>query len=458
MAALCVWMNGQRVGTWTAGQSAVSEFVYDPAWTQSAYFRVLSLSIPATADLIVRGNQVTSYFDNLLPDNPAIRKRIGERFKVRADTFELLMAIGRDCIGAVQLLPPGAQPSGWNEVRAIALTDTDVARHLRAVTAPASGIGALDDADALRISLAGAQEKSAFLRMGGKWFRPTGATPTTHIMKLPLGIIAGGLDFKRSVENEWLCAQFIEAMGLPAARTAIETFEDQTVLVVERFDRRWIGADCAEVDKRRFSPGKGVYIARLPQEDFCQALGVPLERKYQKDGGPSIAQGLQLLAGSEHAAEDRSRFALTQLLFWLLAAPDGHAKNFSIQHAVGGRYHLTPLYDVLSAWPLIGRKAKQLQYEKVTVAMALRGKSAHYRMDTIQARHWHALALSVGVDGLWERMIDTVVRASEVFHSLHERLPPDFPESVFNAIGSGIKRHARVFLDALESVPPIRRG
>jgi serine/threonine-protein kinase HipA len=450
VAALCVWMNGQRVGTWTPGKSAASEFVYEPVWIRSDYFRVLSLSIPVTADLTVRGNQVTSYFDNLLPDNPAIRKRIGERFKVRAETFELLTAIGRDCIGAVQLLPPAMEPSGWNEVQANPLTDAEVALHLRAVTAPASGIGARNDVDDFRISLAGAQEKSALLRMSGRWFRPFGATPTTHIVKLPLGVIAGGLDFKFSVENEWLCAQFLEAMDMPVANTDIETFEDQTVLVVERFDRRWIGANAAEIDKRRFSPGKDVYIARLPQEDFCQALGVPLERKYEKDGGPSIAQGLQLLAGSERAAADRSHFVLTQLLFWLLAAPDGHAKNFSIQHAVDGRYHLTPLYDVLSAWPLIGKKAKQLQYEKVSLAMSLRSKNAHYRLGFIQARHWHTLARSVGVDGLWVRMIATVERAGEVFYSLQKRLPSTFPEPVFNAIGKGIERHAKNFLDNLK--------
>lgn len=449
MASLCVWMNGQRVGTWTPAKGT-SEFVYEKAWIQSPYFRALSLSIPVTADLTVRGNQVTSYFDNLLPDNLAIRKRIGERFKVRAETFELLTAIGRDCIGAVQLLPPDTEPSGWNEIQATALTQAQVSIHLRAVTAPASGMGALDDDGDFRISLAGAQEKSALLKMGGKWFQPLAATPTTHIMKLPLGIVAGGLDFKHSVENEWLCARFLGAMGMRVANTSIERFEDQTVLVVERFDRRWIGAEPDDVNKRRFSPSKGMYIARLPQEDFCQALGVALERKYEKDGGPSIAQGLQLLAGSEHAAADRSHFVLTQLLFWLLAAPDGHAKNFSIQHAVGGRYHLTPLYDVLSAWPLIGRKARQLQYEKVSLAMALRSKNKHYRLGSVQVRHWRALAQSVGVDGLWERMIATVEGAIDTFYSLEKQLPATFPESVFTAIGKGIERHARDFLASLQ--------
>jgi serine/threonine-protein kinase HipA len=452
MPSLAVWMNGRRVGTWTPGASKASEFIYDEKWIHSRFFRALSLSIPVTADLTVRGMNVTNYFDNLLPDNPDIRKRLGARFKVRAETFELLTAIGRDCVGAVQLLPPDTQPEGWNEVRALPQTQAQVAAHLRSVTAPASGFGANEEPDAFRISIAGAQEKSAFLQMGGKWFRPEGATPTTHIMKLPMGVIAGGLDFKLSVENEWLCALFLEAIGLDVARTHIERFEDLTVLVVERFDRRWVGVEQAEVGRRNFSPGKGMYIVRLPQEDFCQAFGLPLEEKYEKDGGPSIGQGLQLLAGSDRAAADRNHFVLSQLLFWLLAAPDGHAKNFSIQHAVGARYHLTPLYDVLSAWPLIGRGPKQRQYEKVSLAMALRGKSAHYRLNSIHARHWRDLAHSAGIEGLWERMIETVERAAGVFKSLEKRLPSEFPESVYAAIAKGIGRHAADFLQGVKDL------
>ena len=445
-------MNGKRVGTWTTGKSAASEFEYDKAWIASKYFRALSLSIPVTADLTVRGTNVTYYFDNLLPDNPEIRKRLGARFKVQADTFELLQAIGRECVGAVQLLPMGAAPEGWDRIRTTALTEAQVAAHLRSIVAPARGFGAEEEPDEFRISIAGAQEKSAFLRMGGKWFRPEGATPTTHIVKLPMGVIAGGLDFKLSVENEWLCAQFLDTMGFRVANTSMERFEDQTVLVVERFDRQWVDVDAAAVNRRRFTPAKGVYLIRLPQEDFCQAFGLPLEKKYEKDGGPSIAQGVRLLSGGEQSADDRSHFVLTQLVFWLLAAPDGHAKNFSIQHGVGGRYRLTPLYDVLSAWPLIGKGAKLKQYEKVSLAMALRGKSAHYRLNSIQTRHWFELALAVGIQGLWARMIDCVERAPSGMASLESKLPKDFPEKLYVGIAKGIDRHVKDFLAGLKNL------
>lgn len=449
MPSLVVWMNGQRVGTWSMSRSEASTFNYDAAWTKSEFFRALSLSIPVTADLEVRGPSVTYYFDNLLPDNPDIRKRIGTRFKVQTDTFDLLTAIGRDCVGAAQLLPPDTLPEGWNQVRATVLNEAQIAAHLRSVVAPPNAFAGDENPDEFRISIAGAQEKSAFLRMGGKWFRPEGPTPTTHIMKLPMGIIAGGLDFKLSVENEWLCAQFLEAIGLNVANTRVERFEDLTVLVVERFDRRWLGAEPAAVNKRGFSPAKGTYLVRLPQEDFCQALGLPLQKKYENQGGPSIADGLQLLSGSERSAADRSQFAQAQLMFWLLAAPDGHAKNFSIQHGVGGRYHLTPLYDVLSAWPLIGKGPKLRQYEKVSLAMAVRGKNAHYRLNSVQTRHWFELAQSIGVRGLWERMIESVERAPVAIASIEKKLPKEFPESVYAAIAKGIGRHAKEFLTGI---------
>ncbi len=183
------------------------------------FSRALSLSIPITADRTVKGPQVTNYFDNLLPDNPDIRKRIGAKWSVRSETFDLLTAIGRDCVGAVQLMPEGEKPSGWNEIKTIPLDEAQIAAHLRQVTRTGHSFGSDDDDDDFRISIAGAQEKTALLCMAGKWYRPEGATPTTHILKLPLGVIAGGIDFKHSVQNEWLCSEFLHAIGMAVACT-----------------------------------------------------------------------------------------------------------------------------------------------------------------------------------------------------------------------------------------------
>jgi serine/threonine-protein kinase HipA len=263
--------------------------------------------------------------------------------------------------------------------------------------------------DDFRISIAGAQEKTALLSMGGAWFRPRGATPTTHILKLPLGIVGNFRgDFSDSVENEWLCSQLMREFGLPIAETAILRCGQQTVLSVKRFDRRWVGTDEAKVLQRRFKPREGVWIARLPQEDFCQVTGCPSTQRYEAEGGPSIEDILEILAGSDHADTDRANFVLAQLAFWLLAATDGHAKNFSLYSHAGGSFGMAPLYDVLSAWPIIGPGINQLPIQDAKLAMSIRGRTRHYRLREIQMRHWRALASRVGSPGLWERVIDAI--------------------------------------------------
>jgi serine/threonine-protein kinase HipA len=444
-------MNGELVGEWTTLRTGTPVFRYAQTWVESPRARALSLSIPITADLEVRGTVVDNYFDNLLPENPNIRRRLRERFATKStNAFDLLEAIGRDCVGAVQLLPLEHEPSGWNRIEAEELADGEIEQLLRAVTAPPPyGHREGEHDDDLRISLAGAQEKTALLSMGGRWFRTHGATPTTHILKLPLGIVGGFRgDFSDSVENEWLCAQIMREFGLRVADTMMLTFGTQKVLGVGRFDRRWIGADQAAVPVPGYVPATGTWIARLPQEDLCQASGLPPTLKYEADGGPSMEDILGVLGGSESAAADRGDFALAQLGFWLLAATDGHAKNFSIQHHAGGGYGLTPLYDVLSAWPIIGAGANQLALQDAKLAMAVRGKNPHYRIAEIQPRHWQALALRTGVPDLWRRMRELVESAGVKLDAVQRRVPPDFPERVTVKIADGVRQQARAFLRA----------
>lgn len=432
MGALNAWMNGERVGTWQITRGTHS-FTYAPSWLESGKSRPLSLSLPITRALEIKGEVVANYFDNLLPDNERIRERIARRFKTRTlDAFSLLEAIGRDCVGAVQLLPEGSTPDGWDRIECQALTEAEVAQALLAVPAdPHMRPG--DEAPAFRISLAGAQEKTAFTQVKGQWCRPLGATPSTHIFKLPFGVIANTsrVDMFDSVENEWLCAQIIEALGLPTAHTEMARFKDQRVLVVERFDREWVD--------------DGRWIARLPQEDFCQALGLPPRLKYEDDGGPSIAAGLSLLAGSEDAAMDRIAFQLAQLAFWLMAAPDGHAKNFSLFLRQGNTYEMTPLYDVLSVWPYVGKGRGQLHLRDVGLAMALRSKNTHYDIYGIRTRHWHNLAMKNGGPTVWEAMLGLVAQVDVALDAVGGRLPEAFPDRIWTPIVDGMRSQAKKF-------------
>jgi serine/threonine-protein kinase HipA len=447
MAELEVWMNGKAVAVWSTLRTGTAVLRYHEAWVQSDEGRALSLSLPFTVGLEHRGDAVANYFDNLLPDSTDIRRRLRRRFHARSDDpFDLLSAIGRDCVGAVQLLPPGAETEGWDRVEAEPLKDADVDRILASVTSDAP-LGQRDEDD-LRISIAGAQEKTALLRMAGRWYRPKGATPTTHILKLPLGLVGNmRADMSTSVQNEWLCAELMTALGFATAETAIGTFGETQALIVTRFDRRWQGVTSGAESKARFKPSEGAWIARLPQEDFCQALGVAPDRKYESEGGPSLQDCLAVLANSEQADDDRATFALAQLAFWLLAATDGHAKNFSIQHRRGGRFGLAPLYDVLSAWPIIGSGPNRLPYQRAKLAMAVRGKNVHYRLREISTLHWQRLASSCGPD-VWVRMTALVASVGAALQSVERRLPKGFPGRVWEPIAEGMRRHAAQFLRA----------
>jgi serine/threonine-protein kinase HipA len=445
MASLIVWMNGERVGEWTSLRTGTPVFRYEPSWIHSRSARALSLSLPITVDREVRGDAVDYYFDNLLPDSTAIRRRIRTRFQTRSiDAFDLLAAIGRDCAGAVQLLPPDQTPEGWDRIAADSLSEAGVEKTLREVTVN-SPLGS-EEQNEFRISLAGAQEKTALLRMGGRWFQPKGATPTTHILKLPLGVVGNFQgDFSDSVENEWLCGQLLREWGLPTAQSEVARFGEQQALIVTRFDRRWQGATQEQAEKRSFKPTQGVWIARLPQEDFCQALGLPPTRRYESEGGPSIQGALELLAGSEQPEQDRMTFLLAQLSFWLLAAIDGHGKNFSIFHRRGDTYGLTQLYDVLSGWPVIGHGKNELPLEKAKLAMAIRGRRPHYRLDEITGRHFRDLAGRAGVPDLWSRMQALIEAAPDALARLAARLPKGFPERVFSRIRAGVIKQCRRF-------------
>jgi serine/threonine-protein kinase HipA len=432
MAALNAWMNGEWVGTWRV-QRGIHSFTYTPAWLASDKFRPLSLSLPLTRSLEIKGEVVAHYFDNLLPDNERMRERIGRRFHTKTlDAFALLEAIGRDCVGAVQLLPEGTEPEGWDRVTCETLSDTQVEDALLTVTADPRGRSD-DTARGFRISLAGAQEKTAFCLVNGRWGRPHGATPSTHIFKLPLGSVANmsAVDMFDSVENEWVCAQIVEALGLPVARTGMGRFGEQRVLVVERFDRAWMDG--------------GQWIARLPQEDFCQALGHPPRRKYEEDGGSGMAAGLQLLSGSTDPALDRLTFFLAQVAFWLMAAPDGHAKNFAIFLRQGQRYDMAPLYDVLSVWPYVGRRRGQVHVRALRQAMAVRSKNTHYHLHAIEPRHWQALALKVGGPDVWQAVQAMVARVDDALQAVEALLPAGFPERIWQPIAQGMRAQSTLF-------------
>ncbi len=429
---LDLWMNGLLVGYWESTHGN-ERLVYRPEWIESPQGRPLSLSLPFTpGNQPHRGAVVRDYFDNLLPDSEPIRRRVATRYKTGGTAaFQLLAQLGRDCVGAIQMLPPGDEPNKLETIEGRLLSEKEIARLLRdTTTVPLPG--EQDLLDDLRLSIAGAQEKTALLWHDGRWLLPAGSTPTTHILKMPLGLVGNmRADMRTSVENEWLCSKIVAAYGLPVALCDVRQFEDQKVLVVERFDRR-LSSDES-------------WILRLPQEDMCQATGTPANYKYESEGGHGIEKIIAVLSGSERAIADRRNFFLAQIVFWLLAATDGHAKNFSIAHLAGNRYKATPLYDVLSAHPIIGNGRSQLAPKKAKLAMAVRSKNSHYVIDEIRGRHWIAQGQRVGFSAAdVEEMIAALqARTEAIVDEVAAILPGDYPADVADAIFAGMRRQSR---------------
>jgi serine/threonine-protein kinase HipA len=213
------------------------------------------------------------------------------------------------------------------------------------------------------------------------------------------------------------------------AKTEILTFGSQKVLRVERFDRQ--------------IHSSGDWIMRLPQEDFCQVMGVPSHLKYESDGGPGLADLAGVLKGSIQAEKDLTTLLTTQLLFWILAAPDGHAKNFSIRVLPQGRYQLTPLYDVMSIWPVEGNGPNQFSMFKAKMAMAILGKNKHYHFKDIQRRHFNNMAGKcfdrVDAEDVIGRVLEVTSRAIEAMGS---RLPVGFPDWIAESVFNGLKASA----------------
>lgn len=432
---LGIWINGQLMGHWTVSPAGESLLHYDSDWLKHEQARPLSLSMPfRLGNTPTHGQVIDNYFDNLLPDSDQIRRRLAQHYRAPStNAYDLLAQIGRDCVGAIQLLANDELPQNIERIDGQAMTESDVAQLLRRVSNQGLSFVNFDDAPRdLRLSIAGAQEKTALLWHENQWVLPQGSTPTTHIMKLPLGHIGNDrrLDMTNSVENEWLCLRILRAFGLEVPKAAILQFEDQRVLTIERFDR--------QLDT------SGRWWLRLPQEDFCQVTGTPSHLKYESDGGPGIETISQWLQNADQSQKDVTNFLKAQVIFWMLAATDGHAKNFSIQLLQGGRYQSTPFYDVLSAWPVIGTTASKIAWQKVKLAMSVKGKNRHYKLVDIRHEHFVAMGKRAGLGEAMESIIqDIITKTPDVIQTVNHGLPSKFPRNVLNAICENLMSAAK---------------
>ena len=429
---LDVYLNSRHVGVLRRETTGAIDFQYARDWLGWDNTFPVSLSLPLREDRYV-GAPVVNVFDNLLPDSDLIRKRVAERVGAAGtDAYSLLTALGHDCVGALQFLPDGTDPGPAGETTGNPISDDEVANIIRNLaTAP---LGMSEDRD-FRISLAGAQEKTALLRKDGRWFKPIGTTATTHILKPQIGQLPNGIDLSNSVENEYLCLKLLEGFGVPVANVAMADFGERRTLIVERFDRLWTR------DGR---------LLRLPQEDTCQALSIPPTRKYQSDGGPGLRDIINLLKGSDTPDADIATFMRANIAFWLIGATDGHAKNFSVFLSPGGRFRMTPLYDVLTAQP--SRDDGQISRKTFKLAMSV-GTNRHTAIEEIVPRHFLQTADHCGVGAPAMRAIfeDIAANAERQAQDVVASLPEGFPDRLVTSTLAAIERRTEIVASLLRA-------
>jgi len=419
-APLRIYLNNRRVGTLSRAPSGAIEFSYDADWLAWDHALPVSLSLPLR-ETPYRGEPVFAVFENLLPDSDKLRRLVAEKVGARGvDAYSLLAKIGHDCVGALQFIAGDKDaPDTTGKIEGEAVDAAEIEKILNGLSQAPLG---LTRDDGFRISVAGAQEKTALLWHNGQWIKPHGTTPTTHLIKTQIGKLPDGINLSDSVENEYYCLKLTAAFGLPVNTASIETFGETKALVIERFDRRWT---------------KDGRLLRLPQEDCCQALSVPPTLKYQNEGGPSMIDVLGLLNGSDTPIEDQDIFLKAQLVFWLMGATDAHAKNFSLFLSPGGSYRMTPLYDIVTAQGALD--ARQIERKQMTMAMSV-GDSRHYRFDQIHGRHFMQTALRAGLSRKRAKDIieEIAARAPDAVEEAANALPETFPQAIVETVSKAV--------------------
>lgn len=424
---LVVLLDGRRAGLLTMDNAGRLRFEYDEQWGSAGPATPLSLSMPVARavhdDAVVR-----PFLQGLLPDNERVLERWAKTYHVSAgNPFALLRHVGEDCAGGVQFVRPervDAVLAGEGHVDW--LDESAVAKRIRRLRQDPAAWHADHNG---QFSLAGAQAKTALYRdpATGRWGEPVGATPTTHILK-PAVTDSDDHDL-----NEHLCLAAARAIGIRAAVTAVEFFDDERVIVIERYDR--VLRD-------------GV-IRRVHQEDMCQALGVRPEAKYQSEGGPSPETIIALLRAhvtpASAAAIAVDRFVDALAVNWVIGGTDAHAKNYSVLLS-GNQVRLSPLYDVSSALPY-----DEFYLPRLRMAMKIGGE---YGLPAMSSRHWRRFATANGLDP--DRLIDRIDQLAEALPAAFESVAR--ADSV-KALGSSLPGRLvdRIAARAVECRAQLRR-
>ncbi len=412
-----VWLLGQSVGQLIQADGRLS-FSYSPRWLQSPSAQPLSRSLPLRPESF-DDKATRPFFAGLLPEGDK-RKLVAMALQVSPQNdYALLNGIGGECAGAVTLLEPGQQPTGLPSEQYVRWLDDG---ELIAILDELPRRPMLAGKDGLRLSLAGAQDKLPVVFVNGHIGLPKQNTPSSHILKPAISAVEG------SVYNEGLCMALAMRLKLSVASTSIRRVADRVYLLVERYDRL------------RQPDGS---LQRLHQEDFCQALGVAPEYKYQNEGGPDLTQCFDLIRKATRPSAPQVLRLLDYVIFnALIGNHDAHAKNFSLIYTRRGTV-LAPLYDTLST----------AVYANLTDKMAMKIGSK-YKFTEVQKQHWEQFAQAAGLSPVQvKKRILTLASLlpSEAVSLRHELTTQDLNHDILSEIVGIIERRCQLTYKRLEA-------
>ncbi len=400
MPTLDVYFYGKKIGKLTEKNSRLSFKYNEDADTP------LSVNLPLQKEAF-NDKLTRSFFNNLLPEE-GIREAVARYKQVSSNNpFALLKEIGGECAGAVELYPQGAkredEPSGLTPI-----SEEKIAELLKNQAQIPLLVG-----EEIRLSLAGAQQKIALAILpenSDNYYLPQGSYISTHIIK------PQNPSFEDIIYNEHFCMSLAKLIGLPIAHSFIKNFAGEFGYVVKRFDR--------ETDSTMASG-----LKRIHQEDFCQALCMP-DKKYQKEGGPSIKQCYKFIAAADfnRKADALMNFLKTIVFNFIIGNSDAHGKNFSFLHR-GGKYELSPLYDLVST--------QVYTVLSPNLAMSVGGE---YNPNLIHRSHFIAMAKDLEIKPtMVEKIID----------EMSAKITAALPELDKQFAGNGIKTEIVAQIKAL---------
>ncbi len=381
-----VRLYGRHIGDLEADREGKLSFRYSAEWLagiseREPFTHALSMSMPPREETY--GHlEAGPFFDGLLPDNPTARRALASHFQIDvSDDFNLLFELGRECPGAVTIVPADTPVSteGDSKPEFKVIDDVTLAGFIRDLPARPLFV----DADGeVRMSLAGVQNKAAVLLTKEGIALARGSTPTTHILKIDIASLPGST----RVEN--FCLKVAAAVGIKTVSSSVRVADGQSYLLVARYDRSLAGAEGAK------------FIRRHHQEDFAQALGRFPTEKYEKDGGPGWKECFDLMNRTSDPLTYRSELLSRAIFQFLIGNPDAHAKNYSLVYRPDGA-HLSHFYDVNNAAAF----RKFYKNQKARLAMSIGGERDP---DLLTSEHWVKFADDIGVrkEVVFDRLYD----------------------------------------------------